>query len=255
MAADAAQIATMKELLRRVECRPLADRLTGFLPGTGMSCLDESDPVLGECFRPEAEGGWLSHSEDTELWQLVDEAGGTGSVSRFADWLGGLLSGWESHAAAQSAQDAASAVAPRFDEAYISPMEAYPGWWRGYDCVDGVWKYLQSPSRPSGQASGWMVDTDAMRKSAADSIFAAAMAELRDDGMEATDAERQEIYTEIWAAVFAAPDLTPEQSEAIREIALDNFTLKVMADGAPQEDIGELIEKLNNLASAIRNWR
>jgi hypothetical protein len=220
MTADAAQLASVKELLKREECRPLAERLAEFFPGPGISFLDEPDSLLGQCFRPDTEGGWLSAGEDAELWQLVREASETGSSSQFEAWLSGLLSGWESAAAAQEARESAGAAAPRFDEARITAMEGYPGWWRGYDSVEGAWKYIESSQRPSSQSSGWTVDTDAMRESAADSIFAAAMAELREDGMEPTDRERQEIYREIWAAVFAALALTPRQSEAIRERAL-----------------------------------
>lgn len=143
--------------------RGLLEGLGEFFPNAGdLAWLDQDDPILGQCFTSEA-GGWLEPGEDSEFWQLVAGADiseeGCEPPPRLITFLQGLVSRWQGAAHVPAQGDPASTAGigePRFDQVGPVQGEGYPGWWQGYDTVDGVWKYVYSGSgQPTDQTPGW----------------------------------------------------------------------------------------------------
>jgi len=158
--------------------RGLLERLGEFMPhAADFAWLDENDPTLGQCFTSEA-GGWLEPGEDAEFWSDVASANaseeGGEPPSGLIAFLQGLVGRWEAAAAAPAQADPAMPVGggaggQRFQQ--VEPVQGgeYPGWWQGYDSVDGVWKYVHGGSEPPGdQTPGWAIGEVAFAATPAD---------------------------------------------------------------------------------------
>jgi hypothetical protein len=145
--------------------RDLLERLGEFFPHAGeFAWLDQNDPVLGQCFTS-AEGGWLEPDDAAEFWQFIGEADVSGEVAEpppgLITFLRGLTDRWQGAASAPGQADLATPVVgpgePRFQQ--VGPVGGdYPGWWQGYDTVDGVWKYVHGgDGQPTDQTPGWAI--------------------------------------------------------------------------------------------------
>ncbi len=145
--------------------RDLLERLGEFFPHAGeFAWLDQNDPVLGQCFTS-AEGGWLEPDDAAEFWQFIGEADVSGEVAEpppgLITFLRGLTDRWQGAASAPGQADLATPVVgpgePRFQQ--VGPVGGdYPGWWQGYNTVDGVWKYVHGgDGQPTDQTPGWAI--------------------------------------------------------------------------------------------------
>jgi hypothetical protein len=162
MTADDALVTKARTVLQLSGYSDLTEKLGEYFPHSGMSWLtDDSDRAFAEAFTS-GSGGWLTSAQDSEFWGLIEGASETGTDDSLARWLQGLIGQWGApgsgaEAAEPDAGPLGANPAPRFDEEKIAPVgDGYPGWWQGYDYLDGAWKYLRSDTKPTGQSSGWL---------------------------------------------------------------------------------------------------
>jgi hypothetical protein len=157
------QVIKAKKVLQLSAYSYLIDRLAEYFPHTDTSWLtDENDPAFGEAFTADGDG-WLTTQQDSQFWSLISEASETEASDALSNWLQVLLDEWGARGAPPGVDEAAGDVdtaepVQRFNDDEITPVgEDYPGWWQGYDYLEGEWKYIESTEAPTGESEGWMV--------------------------------------------------------------------------------------------------
>lgn len=230
MAEDIALVPRARQALLRLKetdgRTDLTDRLGEFFPhedGLGWLTDYDDEPFREAFFRDqmvmpsgEIAGGWLDPAQHAEFWGYIREYSPASDTSQLAGFLERLLTSWEQAAATSAVQpEAPEAIGGslRFDK--VGRVDGYPGWWQGYDVVEGVWKYVRATDTPGDQTSGWLISAHAFpemsaegsklqAQGTADEHARAVYALVLEEATDLTQEETDLIWSDIWARVTAA---------------------------------------------------
>jgi hypothetical protein len=286
MAVEINQVLKAKKVLQLSGYSYLTEQLAEYFPHTDMSWLtDENDLAFEQAFSAEG-NGWLTYQQDQQFWMLISEASDMQTSDAISAWLQTLLRDWAGRAEApgvdeveddqaegyvgEAESDVDSGPAQRFNDDEITPVgEDYPGWWQGYDHLEGVWMYIKNAEAPTGESKGWMASADAFpamqsagkptEQSPPEAMLDAELAELVAGMMEASKQGRLAEYFGVSeeaegddepaeepeaAATLDAElvELVGQMMEAAKNGALAEFfgISEEKLPGDPAEDVGQV---------------